>query len=53
MKTTTKTHTPKDGWAGLKENFAADAMAGFVVFLLAMPLSLGIAKASDSPLLWV
>ena len=49
MKTTTKTQVPKDGWAGLKENFAADATAGFVVFLLAMPLSLGIAKASDFP----
>ena len=49
MKTTTKIQTPKDGWAGLKENFTADATAGFVVFLLAMPLSLGIAKASDFP----
>ena len=49
MKTTTKIQVPKDGWAGLKENFATDAMAGFVVFLLAMPLSLGIAKASDFP----
>ena len=49
MKTTTKTQVPKDGWAGLKETFAADATAGFVVFLLAMPLSLGIAKASDFP----
>lgn len=27
----------------------SDAIAGFVVFLLAMPLSLGIAKASDFP----
>lgn len=49
MKTSVKTQVPKDGWAGLKENFAADATAGFVVFLLAMPLSLGIAKASDFP----
>ena len=49
MKTTTKIQVPNDGWAGLKENFAADATAGFVVFLLAMPLSLGIAKASDFP----
>jgi MFS superfamily sulfate permease-like transporter len=37
---------PKDGIAGLKENFSSDAMSGFVVFLLALPLSLGIAKAS-------
>jgi len=49
MKTTAKTQLPKDGWAGLKENFTTDATAGFVVFLLAMPLSLGIAKASDFP----
>ena len=49
MKETLKTQAPKDGWAGLKENFTADATAGFVVFLLAMPLSLGIAKASDFP----
>ncbi len=49
MKETLKTQAPKDGWAGLKENFIADVTAGFVVFLLAMPLSLGIAKASDFP----
>jgi MFS superfamily sulfate permease-like transporter len=49
MKATLKTQVPKDGWAGLKENFTTDATAGFVVFLLAMPLSLGIAKASDFP----
>ena len=49
MKTTLKSTLPKDGWAGFKENFVTDATAGFVVFLLAMPLSLGIAKASDFP----
>lgn len=49
MKTTSKISIPKDGWAGLKENFLSDATAGFIVFLLAMPLSLGIAKASDFP----
>ena len=38
---------PKDGLAGLKENYASDAVSGFIVFLLALPLSLGIAKASD------
>ena len=36
---------PKDGLAGLKENFSSDAISGFIVFLLALPLSLGIAKA--------
>ncbi len=40
---------PKDGLAGLQENFATDAVSGFIVFLLALPLSLGIAKASDFP----
>ena len=40
---------PKDGWEGFKENFSQDALSGFVVFLLALPLSLGIAKASEFP----
>jgi MFS superfamily sulfate permease-like transporter len=43
------TSLPKDGIAGLKENFSSDALSGFIVFLLALPLSLGIAKASDFP----
>lgn len=40
---------PKDGIAGLQENFKTDAISGFIVFLLALPLSLGIAKASEFP----
>lgn len=44
-----KLKVPLDGLAGLKENFSSDAISGFVVFLLAMPLSLGIAKASEFP----
>jgi MFS superfamily sulfate permease-like transporter len=40
---------PLDGLAGLKENLTSDALSGFTVFLLALPLSLGIAKASDFP----
>ncbi len=40
---------PKDGLEGLKENWRIDAVAGFLVFLLALPLSLGIAKASGFP----
>lgn len=40
---------PKDGLQGLKENFGPDMLSGFTVFLLALPLSLGIAKASDFP----
>ncbi|WP_296700448.1 SulP family inorganic anion transporter [Algoriphagus sp.] len=49
MEKKSKLALPKDGWEGLKENFGADASSGFVVFLLAMPLSLGIAKASEFP----
>lgn len=44
-----KKKLPLDGLAGLKENFSTDAASGFIVFLLALPLSLGIAKASDFP----
>ncbi|MBI1769840.1 MAG: SulP family inorganic anion transporter [Bacteroidetes bacterium] len=40
---------PKDGLEGLKQNWTKDALSGFLVFLLAMPLSLGIAKASGFP----
>lgn len=40
---------PKSGFAGLKENWRPDMTSGFMVFLLALPLSLGIAKASGFP----
>ncbi len=40
---------PPDGLAGLKAHGVTDAISGFIVFLLALPLSLGIAKASDFP----
>lgn len=40
---------PKEGVAGLRENFRSDFTSGFLVFLLALPLSLGIAKASEFP----
>jgi MFS superfamily sulfate permease-like transporter len=40
---------PKDGIEGLKQNWTQDAVSGFLVFLLALPLSLGIAKASEFP----
>lgn len=49
MKSTINKYVPADGLAGLKENFKTDAISGFIVFLLALPLSLGIAKASDFP----
>lgn len=43
------TGVPKSGLAGLKAHWKSDLIAGFLVFLLAMPLSLGIAKASGFP----
>lgn len=49
---TSKRFIPADGLAGLKENLSKDALAGFLVFLLAMPLSLGIAKASAFPMIF-
>ncbi len=49
MENKTKLILPKDGIEGLKENFSTDAISGFIVFLLALPLSLGIAKASEFP----
>lgn len=49
MNTNNRKYIPADGLAGLKENFTTDAISGFIVFLLALPLSLGIAKASDFP----
>jgi len=49
MKNRIRKDKPKDWIPGLKENFSSDAISGFLVFLLALPLSLGIAKASDFP----
>lgn len=40
---------PNDGLRGLKENWRTDMMSGFVVFMIALPLSLGIAMASGAP----
>lgn len=47
-----KRFIPADGLEGLKQNFSKDALSGFLVFLLAMPLSLGIAKASNFPMIF-
>jgi len=40
---------PATGLQGFKENWKSDILPGFLVFLLALPLSLGIAKASGFP----
>jgi MFS superfamily sulfate permease-like transporter len=49
MEKINKSNIPFDGLKGLKQNFSSDILAGFLVFLLALPLSLGIAGASDFP----
>jgi len=40
------THVPKDGLAGFKENVRADLLSGFLVFLIALPLCMGVSLAS-------
>jgi MFS superfamily sulfate permease-like transporter len=49
MENKTKNSLPADFMAGLRENWSSDLLSGFTVFLLALPLSLGIAKASEFP----
>ncbi len=48
----TKREIPLDGIAGMKQNIGSDFMSGLLVSLLALPLSLGIAKASDFPAIY-
>ncbi|MFM8373929.1 MAG: SulP family inorganic anion transporter, partial [Bacteroidota bacterium] len=49
MYNKTEKTVPAEGLAGLKQYWSTDATSGLIVFLLALPLSLGIAKASDFP----
>lgn len=44
-----KKYIPADGIAGLKENWKADLLSGFIISLIALPLCLGIAMASGVP----
>jgi MFS superfamily sulfate permease-like transporter len=49
MKIDTSKKRPADYWAGLRQNWKQDLTAGFIVFLIALPLSVGIAIASGAP----
>ena len=40
---------PRDWLPGLAQNWKTDLMSGFIIFLIALPLSLGIALASGAP----
>jgi MFS superfamily sulfate permease-like transporter len=48
MNTLSRAH-PKTGLPGLAENWRSDLISGFLVFLIALPLCLGIAMASGFP----
>ncbi|WP_266367013.1 SulP family inorganic anion transporter [Tellurirhabdus rosea] len=49
MTTQTKPSAPATGLAGLKQNWPTELLSGFLVSLIALPLCLGIAGASNFP----
>jgi MFS superfamily sulfate permease-like transporter len=48
-KSITQHNIPATGLAGLTQNWQSDLLSGFLVSLIALPLSLGIASASGFP----
>jgi MFS superfamily sulfate permease-like transporter len=49
MSDATTASLPATGLAGLKAHWRSDLLSGFLVFLIALPLCLGIAMASVFP----